>query len=76
MCSYHGWQFDEQGQCTHILQDESVTSKQTQQYCVVALPSQQESGLLWVWPDPKTPDLAAAQDLQASPLVDTNKGFV
>lgn len=77
MCSYHGWQFDPQGHCTHIPQaDESVTAKQSQLYCVVALPSQQHSGLLWVWPDPQTPDLAAAQSLPVSPLVDADKGFV
>lgn len=76
MCSYHGWQFDEQGHCTHIPQAESVTPKQSQQYCVATLPSQQESGLLWVWPDPQTRDLAAQQPLPISPLVDASKGFV
>lgn len=76
MCSYHGWQFDQQGLCTHIPQAESVTPQQSQLYCVTTLPTQEQSGLLWVWPDPQTRDMAAHQPLPLSPLMDETKGFV
>lgn len=67
MCSYHGWQFDQQGLCTHIPQAEAVTSQQSQLYCVTVIPTQAHSGLLWVWPDPDTQDVAATQPLPLSP---------
>lgn len=76
MCSYHGWQFDQEGLCIHIPQAEAVTPQQSQRYCVTVLPSQEHSGLLWVWPDPQTRDLAAAQPLPISPIIDASQGFV
>lgn len=51
MCSYHGWQFDAQGVCTHIPQadDPDLVTKNREQYCVTSLPTQEANGLLWVW---------------------------
>ncbi|KAF6258852.1 hypothetical protein COO60DRAFT_1074951 [Scenedesmus sp. NREL 46B-D3] len=64
MCSYHGWQFDAQGTCTSIPQigepaahAAACSSKRT---CAIAYPSQVAQGLLWVWPDAASAELAAA----------------
>ncbi len=78
MCSYHGWQFDAQGICTHIPQAENpeLVAKNQQNLCAQALPCCQENDLLWVWPDAKSAELAAATPLPLSPQVDASKGFV
>ncbi|NEP81785.1 MAG: Rieske 2Fe-2S domain-containing protein [Okeania sp. SIO3B3] len=78
MCSYHGWQFDSQGICTHIPQaeNEQIIEKNQQNFCVTALPVRQENDLLWVWPDAKTADLAPNTPLPLSPQVNAQKGFV
>ncbi|WP_413173610.1 Rieske 2Fe-2S domain-containing protein [Anabaena azotica] len=78
MCSYHGWQFDEQGICTVIPQAENpeLVAKNQQNFCVVSLPVREENDLLWVWPDAKTAELAATTALPLSPQIDANKGFV
>jgi phenylpropionate dioxygenase-like ring-hydroxylating dioxygenase large terminal subunit len=78
MCSYHGWQFDAQGICTHIPQAENpeLVAKNQQNLCAQALSSRQENDLLWVWPDAKSAELAAATPLPVSPQVDASKGFV
>ncbi|MGJ5674113.1 MAG: Rieske 2Fe-2S domain-containing protein [Nostochopsis sp.] len=78
MCSYHGWEFDQQGICTHIPQAENpeLVSKNQKNLCAVTLPVRQEQDLLWVWPDAKSADLAATTALPLSPQVDASKGFV
>ncbi|WP_016951961.1 Rieske 2Fe-2S domain-containing protein [Anabaena sp. PCC 7108] len=78
MCSYHGWQFDQQGICTHIPQAENpeLVGKNQENFCVVSLPVRQENDLLWVWPDAKSAELAATTPLPLSPQVDATKGFV
>ncbi|MGK7923314.1 MAG: Rieske 2Fe-2S domain-containing protein [Trichodesmium sp.] len=78
MCSYHGWQFDSQGICTHIPQAENqeIIAKNRQNFCATALPVRQENDLLWVWPDIKTAELAASTPLPLSPNIDAEKGFV
>ncbi|MEB3342888.1 Rieske 2Fe-2S domain-containing protein [Okeania sp.] len=78
MCSYHGWQFDSDGICTHIPQAENkqIIEKNRQNFCVTALPVQEKNDLLWVWPDAKTAELAATTPLPLSPQIDAEKGFV
>ncbi|MBD2446831.1 Rieske 2Fe-2S domain-containing protein [Nostoc sp. FACHB-152] len=78
MCSYHGWQFDEQGICTQIPQAENpeLVSKNRDNLCTVALPVRQQQDLLWVWPDVKSSQQAADTPLPLSPQVDASKGFV
>ncbi|BAZ68466.1 MAG: Rieske 2Fe-2S domain-containing protein [Pelatocladus maniniholoensis HA4357-MV3] len=78
MCSYHGWQFDQQGICTHIPQAENseLVSKNKENLCAVSLPVRQAQDLLWVWADAKSADLAATTALPLSPQVDASKGFV
>ena len=77
MCSYHGWQFDPQGICTHIpqLEQEQLDKNIQQQYCVLSYPTREEQDLLWVWADPHSEDLAKNTPLPRSPQVDAEKGF-
>ncbi len=78
MCSYHGWQFDEQGICTHIPQAENpeLVTKNKENLCTVVLPVRQKQDLLWVWPDTNSAEQAANTPLPLSPQVDSSKGFV
>ncbi|WP_066382462.1 MULTISPECIES: Rieske 2Fe-2S domain-containing protein [unclassified Anabaena] len=78
MCSYHGWQFDQQGICTHIPQAENpeLVTQNQHSFCVTTLPVRQANDLLWVWLDAQSPELAATQALPLSPQIDTSKGFV
>lgn len=78
MCSYHGWQFNEQGICTHIPQaeDPEITSQQKNNLCAVALPVRQQQDLLWVWLDDGAREQAASTPLPLSPQIDASKGFV
>ena len=78
MCSYHGWQFDCQGNCTHIPQAENqelITKNQTN-FKVTSLPVRQENDLLWVWADVNSTEQAATTPLPLSPQIDASKGFV
>jgi phenylpropionate dioxygenase-like ring-hydroxylating dioxygenase large terminal subunit len=77
MCSYHGWQFDQGGVCTHIpqLDQEQLDKNIQQQYCVLSYPTCEEQDLLWVWADPHSADLAKNTSLPRSPQVDAEKGF-
>ncbi|MBF2063845.1 MAG: Rieske 2Fe-2S domain-containing protein [Calothrix sp. C42_A2020_038] len=77
MCSYHGWQFDEQGTCTHIPQADNtdIVSKNKDNFCVTALPVRQATDLLWVWLDANSRELAEKTPLPLSPYADTSKGF-
>ena len=47
-CPYHGWQYDDEGQCVHIpaLRPEESIPRQAR---VGALPSVERHGLIWVW---------------------------
>jgi phenylpropionate dioxygenase-like ring-hydroxylating dioxygenase large terminal subunit len=78
MCSYHGWQFNQQGICTVIPQAENpeIVEKNKDNFCVTSLPVKEENDLLWVWPDIKTAELAAKTPLPLSPQIDSSKGFV
>ncbi|MER3436102.1 MAG: pheophorbide a oxygenase [Leptolyngbya sp. ERB_1_1] len=78
MCSYHGWQFDAQGVCTRIPQaeDPNLIAKNRHHYCATALPSQEANGLLWVWMDVESAEVATSHPLPLSPYVDTDCGFV
>jgi phenylpropionate dioxygenase-like ring-hydroxylating dioxygenase large terminal subunit len=76
-CSYHGWQFDENGVCQAVPQAESTfLPTQQPQLCIKVFPSQVENDLFWVWPDPGSADLAAQTPLPLSPQIDVAKGFV
>lgn len=78
MCSYHGWQFDQQGSCTHVPQAEQpeFIRKNKENLCAIALPVQQQQDLLWVWLDVSSSEQAANSPLPLSPQLDASKGFV
>ena len=77
MCSYHGWQFDSQGNCTHIPQAENPQlTNNNKQLCATVFPSRQANDLLWVWMDATSADLAAKTQLPLSPQINEEKGFV
>lgn len=78
MCSYHGWQFNENGQCTHIPQSDNrdLLNKNKDYYCATALPTQEYQDLLWVWLDQHTVSLAEKTPLPVSESIDLEKGFV
>ncbi|CAD7698480.1 unnamed protein product [Ostreobium quekettii] len=54
-CRYHGWCFNGHGECTHIPQATDAASEATacssSRSKVVAFPTLEAGGLLWVWPD-------------------------
>ena len=78
MCSYHGWQFDDRGNCTHIPQAENpdLVSKNKANLCAVALPCRQANDLLWVWADSQSVEQAEQTPLPLSPQIDASQGFV
>lgn len=78
MCSYHGWQFDDQGICTHIPQAENpeILRKNQESFCAQTLPVRQANDLLWVWLDANSQELADQTPLPLSPQIDASKGFV
>ncbi len=76
MCSYHGWQFDSQGNCTRIPQADNQKPINNQQLCATVYPSSHANDLLWVWMDAESPDIAAKTPLPLSPQINAEKGFV
>ncbi|MGC1306491.1 MAG: Rieske 2Fe-2S domain-containing protein [Phormidesmis sp.] len=78
MCSYHGWQFDGEGVCQRIPQADNpkLLEEKGDNFCVTAFPCQVANGLLWLWPDAGSADVAAQKTLPLSPQVDAEKGFV
>jgi phenylpropionate dioxygenase-like ring-hydroxylating dioxygenase large terminal subunit len=78
MCSYHGWQFNQQGICTSIPQAENsdIVSKNKDNFCVKVFPTREVNDLLWVWTDYNSPELAEKTPLPLSPQIDADKGFI
>ena len=78
MCSYHGWQFDQQGTCTCIPQADNpeIIAKNQDNFAVQTFPTREANDLLWVWADANTTELADKTSLPLSPLIDADKGFV
>ncbi|AFW96574.1 pheophorbide a oxygenase [Anabaena sp. 90] len=78
MCSYHGWEFNENGICQRVPQAENpeIVTKNQDNFCVISFPVRQQQELLWVWPDEKTAAIAENTPLPLSPQIDAEKGFV
>lgn len=77
MCSYHGWQFDPQGQCQSIPQAKSdFCLEDRAELCATVFPCQVANELLWVWPDADSSKLADQTKLPLSPQIDADQGFV
>jgi pheophorbide a oxygenase len=65
-CAYHGWEFDTAtGVCSKLPQitDENKVA------AVQTYPTREEAGMLWVWMDPSSLDLADQIHLPISPLL-------
>ncbi|ELR98633.1 Rieske 2Fe-2S domain-containing protein [Gloeocapsa sp. PCC 73106] len=56
MCAYHGWRFNDEGQCVKIPQckDQHIEIKHCQnpKASCVAYPLQIAQGLIWIWSEP------------------------
>ena len=78
MCSYHGWQFQPDGTCTHIPQADNpeLIAKNSGNLCATAFPCLQQNDLLWVWMDADSSELAAQTALPLSPKIDADGGYV
>ncbi len=78
MCNYHGWEFDQNGVCISIPQAENskILTKNKQQFACISFPCRQVNGLLWVWPDKNSQDLANKTPLPLSPQIDADNGFI
>jgi phenylpropionate dioxygenase-like ring-hydroxylating dioxygenase large terminal subunit len=78
MCSYHGWEFNENGICQRVPQAENpeIIAKNQDNFCVISFPVRQQQEILWVWPDEKTAAIAENTPLPLSPQIDAEKGFV
>ncbi len=78
MCSYHGWEFNENGICKNIPQAENpeIITKNQENFCLISFPVRQQQEILWVWPDEKTAAIAENTPLPLSPQIDAAKGFV
>ncbi|XP_072985901.1 pheophorbide a oxygenase, chloroplastic [Typha latifolia] len=63
-CSYHGWSFDGTGSCVQIPQAASegpeARAVRSPRACVIKFPTLVSQGLLFVWPDEKGWEKAAA----------------
>jgi phenylpropionate dioxygenase-like ring-hydroxylating dioxygenase large terminal subunit len=66
MCSYHGWEFNENGICQRVPQAENpeIIAKNQDNFCVISFPVRQQQEILWVWPDEKTAAIAENTPLQ------------
>ena len=67
-CSYHGWEFNNQGSCTRIPQALDPT-KSAQSARVASYPVQIGAGIVWVWPDESSSPFAETIPLPISPML-------
>jgi phenylpropionate dioxygenase-like ring-hydroxylating dioxygenase large terminal subunit len=66
-CSYHGWEFDSQGSCSRIPQQQNDQRGKVPP--VRRFPAQLDAGIIWVWADPDTKAFSDATPLPISPLL-------
>ncbi|GLC35707.1 hypothetical protein PLESTB_000486000 [Pleodorina starrii] len=65
-CSYHGWEFSEEGRCTKVPQlasnpRASATACASKRSCVTSFPTLELDGMLFAWLDASEEGLQAAQ---------------
>ncbi|GLC35705.1 hypothetical protein PLESTB_000485800 [Pleodorina starrii] len=65
-CSYHGWEFSEEGQCTRVPQlasnpRASATACASKRSCVTSFPTLELDGILFAWLDASEEGLQAAR---------------
>jgi len=66
-CAYHGWEFDGTGCATKVPQQPDRVDKARG---VMAYPTRERAGLLWVWTDPETIEISTKVPLPVDPLLD------
>ncbi|GIL43219.1 hypothetical protein Vafri_1022 [Volvox africanus] len=76
-CAYHGWEFNEEGQCTRVPQlmadpRAAATAYASARNCVKTFPTLEHDGLLFVWLDDSVEGRAAAQLARKPRLHDDN----
>eukprot|EP00567_Pseudictyota_dubia_P012713 CAMPEP_0197453320 /NCGR_PEP_ID=MMETSP1175-20131217/34592_1 /TAXON_ID=1003142 /ORGANISM="Triceratium dubium, Strain CCMP147" /LENGTH=615 /DNA_ID=CAMNT_0042986571 /DNA_START=88 /DNA_END=1935 /DNA_ORIENTATION=+ len=70
-CAYHGWEFSGAGTCTRIPQLASSASyKPERTEPVSSYPVREAAGMVWVWPDMNSADLAGSVSLPISSLLE------
>eukprot|EP00897_Mesotaenium_endlicherianum_P005115 jgi/Mesen1/4631/ME000239S03902 len=70
-CSYHAWSFRSDGSCASIPQlADAASALGNKRSCATVLPVQVAQGMLFVWADPATPDLAQSSPLPITPGMD------
>ncbi len=88
-CAYHGYEFASSGACVRVPNAADAKSHAnalaSPRACVESFPTRQARGLLWVWGDSATLELAAATDLvmddfaeeyvPVGPVLDTMEPF-
>ncbi|GBF94954.1 hypothetical protein Rsub_07455 [Raphidocelis subcapitata] len=66
-CSYHGWRFNSGGRCVRIPQSVDAKAEATacasSRSCVRSYPVREQSGIIWVWAHPGSPDEAESSPL-------------
>ena len=67
-CAYHGWEFNDQGTCTRLPQA-NTNSDLSKAKAVQKYPVREAAGMLWVWSDPLSSDLAKSISLPISTLL-------
>lgn len=66
-CPYHGWQFNQNGDCTHVPLNKPADVKLSR-LAAISLPTRVISGLVWVYTGQgEVPDLLVPESLKRSP---------
>ena len=72
-CAYHGWEFDKDGSCARIPQqmvdDNNSKKSSNNNIGVQSYPLRVEAGMVWVWSDPSTKELATTVQVPISNLL-------
>jgi len=68
-CAYHGWEFDSNGSCTHVPQQQTAASSSSKVPPIESYPVRSDAGMIWVWTDPSTSAFADILSLPISPLL-------
>ncbi|GLC35709.1 hypothetical protein PLESTB_000486200 [Pleodorina starrii] len=74
-CSYHGWEFSEEGRCTRVPQlasdpRASATACASKRSCVTSFPTLELDGILFAWLDASEEGLQAARTAPKPELTD------
>lgn len=78
MCTYHGWSYDGNGDCTHISHELGMGRKKMPKICIRSFPVRIKYGFIWLFPGdpakadatplPKIPQLDQAEAWAFTPI--------